>query len=280
MIISLEGNLNDDSPDMHTLLRALDDAHRTTSDRKWRLNLRGCRYLGPWAVSVIAAAFDEGRRLEQNPRVVLPDSPPQLQSYCLFSGLAHRVGKGSIPTPEHPESETIPLEAFRTASWDRSNRIIRLLNRHTHLAEDVEDQVRTCVQEVTQNIVDHAESPIGGIMSARYLSDSAEVRVGIVDRGVGILNSLRTKYPDIRTARMALQRVIEGQYSARSRPNNMGLGISNLFELVRHARGRIAVFTGDHFAEIHQPDQPVTFRDLGCVFPGTAVFFSLPVRTM
>lgn len=114
-------------------------------------------------------------------------------------------------------------------------------------------------------------------MAARYIESSREVRVGIVDRGLGIAVKLREQYPDTATSELALRRVIQGGFSSRSRPNNMGLGVSNLFGLVKASGGRMALFTGDAFAEVHGDMPQPVIRPAGCIFPGTAVFFSLPV---
>ncbi|MFN0131778.1 MAG: ATP-binding protein [Phycisphaerales bacterium] len=191
--------------------------------------------------------------------------------------MAKELNNGPPPNPEHPECETIPIEQFSKASWDRSNRIIGLLRRHTELADDTEDQIRTCVQEVIQNVVDHAQSEIGGVMSARYIDSSRELRVAIVDRGRGIAASLRQQYADTTTSFIALQRVVAGHYSSRSRPNNMGIGISNLFGLIRAAHGRIAVFSGDALAEVHGGSSPRVDQLREGSFPGTAVFFTVPI---
>jgi len=251
--------------------------HVAVTNHKWRLNCRACRYLGPWAVSLIYAAYLRGQVFNQSPRVQLPVEPLALVAFCEFSGMAQVFARGPAPKPDHPDCETIPMEHFTTASWDRSDRIIKLLRRHTELDQDREDQIRSCVQEVTQNIVDHAGSSIGGVMSARYFAKSAEVRVGIVDRGVGVAARLKEKFPDTTNSRLALERVIRGGYSSLSRPNNMGLGISNLFALVKSAAGRMVLFTGDAFAEVRGGVNVPRIHDLACGFTGTAVFFSLPV---
>lgn len=280
VIVSLQGNIDDDSRAVKELLGNLASIHALTSDRKWKLRCQECRYLGPWATAVLATAYLEGVRREQSPRVQLPQEPPPLRSFCAYSGMEKLFRNGPLPDPDHPECEVIALERFTTASWDRSNRLIKLIHRHTGgLTLEFEDQIRACVQEVIQNIYDHAKSPIGGVLAGRYMATSREVRVGIVDRGLGIAETLRAKYPDTTSSRLALTRVIQGKFSSKSRPSNMGLGVSNLFGLVQNAGGRMAIFTGNSYAEVHPPmERPVVY-DTGCEFPGTAVFFTLPVTT-
>jgi len=276
MIVSLSGNIDDDARDMKSALRLLDQIHQETTNRKWQVRCGDARYLGPWIASVLLSGVLVGKQRGQNPRVKLPQSPAKLVAYCVFSGMEYEFAGGQRPNPEHPNSETVPLSAFSQASWGLSEGIVRLIRRHTLLSNESEDGLRTCIQEVTQNVVDHSRSPIGGVMSARYFSEPNEVRVGIVDRGIGIGAALRTRYPDTASSYLALSRVIGGGYSSYSRPNNMGLGVSNLFSLVRHAHGRIAVFSGDAVAESHAASPP-TIESLDFAFPGTAVFFSIPL---
>jgi len=276
MIVRLQGNIDDDSRDLQQLLQQLSEIHSTTSGVKWRLKCRECRYLGPWSASVMYAAFLRGKELGQHPKISLPDEPEALKAYCIFSGMSKEFAGGQAPSPDAPECETIPLKRFSEASWNLPDGIIKLLNRHTEVDQEREDQISTCIHEVTQNVVDHAESSIGGVMSARYFEKTAEVRVGIVDRGVGIAAKLKKKFSDTTGSIMALHRVIQGGYSSQSRPNNMGLGVSNLFALVKSAQGRMAVFTGDAVAEVHAGSPP-TVQSVPFHFPGTAVFFSLPL---
>lgn len=276
MFVSVEGNADDDARNLENLLGALSAIHGAQPNQKWKIKCSTCTYLGPWAAAVLYADVLKGRELHQQPKVQLPNSPPALKAYCVFSGMAHAFSGGPPPDSDHPESETIPLTRFVKASWNLPDGIIKLLRRHTEVEDETEDRIRTCVQEVTQNVVDHSGSTTGGVMSARYMARTHEVRVGIVDRGVGIAATLRVRHPDTTGSFMALRRVIQGGYSSLARPNNMGLGVSNLFSLVRLMRGRMAVFTGDAVAEVHGSSDP-RVSGTAFTFPGTAVFFALPL---
>jgi hypothetical protein len=275
MYIELAGNIDDNMQDVLKLASDLGEVYAREKKAGWRIRCTQCRYLGPWAVALLAGAYFLGENRNQSPRIVLPTEPLPLAAYCHFSGMKHMFANGPLPDRDHPESETIPIDRFYDATWNRPDGIIRLLQRHTSLSIEREDQIRTCVQEVAQNIHDHAGSVIGGVMSARYMAQSQEVRVGIVDHGFGIAEVLGRKHPEVTTSKTALERVIEGGYTSRSRPNNMGQGVSNLFGLVRLARGRVVVITGNAVANsAHGEEARVTQLDMP--FPGTAVFFALP----
>lgn len=232
-------------------------------------------YLGPWAASVLFATVLRGRQLGQDPKVELPTAPVELRAYCAFSGMSMHFAGGPAPEPDHRDCETIPLMQFREARGDLANGLLKLVRRHRAIDLDTEDNLRTCVQEVTQNVIDHSDSPIGGVMSARYFSASQEVRVGIVDRGMGVLASLRRARPAVKDAETALRLISRGGVSSKSRPNNMGLGVSNLFCLMDIVQGRIAVFSSDAVAR--SVGSSVEIERTRTVFPGTAVFFTLPL---
>ncbi len=276
MNLAIEGNIDDYSIDIESLLRQMAPVHAAVPRHAWKVQCGGCRYLGPWAAAVLASAYFAGVQRGQRPRIRLPAAPPALGAFCRFSGMTQVFEKGEQPDLGHPDNETAPVERFNEANWNLPDPIIRLLKRHVaELDPEVEDWIRTCIREVTQNTIDHSQSPIGGVMAARYLAASREVRVGIVDRGVGIAESLSTRVDGVTRAFDALRRVVQGGYSSRSRANNLGQGISNLFLLVRLARGRICLFSDDGVASSQSGSEP-SIRTLDFRFPGTAVFFALP----
>jgi signal transduction histidine kinase len=102
-----------------------------------------------------------------------------------------------------------------------------------------------------------------------------QVRVAIVDRGVGICTTLQRRHPDT-TPDNALQRVLEGKYSAQSRPNNAGLGLSILRDMISYAKGDFVLISdvsGAHCKGSYGNEPFIVPRG----FPGTAAFFTLPV---
>lgn len=277
MLVEITSNIDDTDDAILGLIRKLDLVHRAGPDQGWKLQCRDCRYLGPWAAALLASAYLRGEQLGQRPRIVLPTEPRELDAFCLFSGLKHLKDPNSEPPdPEHKDCETVPIMQFKQAQWGQSDGVIRLLRRHTELGTSTEESLRLCIYEIAQNVVDHAESPVGGILCARFISARKRVRVAVVDRGRGIRDTLRAAYPDIRDSIDALSRVIQGGHSSRARDNNMGLGISNLWQSVEDLGGRIAIVSGDAWARIIPRRDPRRIETIDCVFPGTGVFFSLP----
>lgn len=160
---------------------------------------------------------------------------------------------------------------------------MRLIRRHLPtLGNDDEDILRTCYSEIAQNIDDHARSPIGGVICARFFSGRSEIRIAVADLGEGIGEVLRRSEPKtgikVESDRHALELVIQGGVSSKSRPNNMGQGISNLALVAKGNGGVLQIFSRQAVAQVSASRQVV--QELpGCAFPGTLVTLSLKVAS-
>lgn len=201
---------------------------------------------------------------------------PRLDAFCHFSGLKHALENGPPPDPGHPRSETVPLQYAEAARADTGTPLIHLLRRHIRLSDESEEYLRLCLQETVQNVADHAESPFGGIWCARFVETRREVRVACVDGGIGIVQAL-SKQIEVGSSFAALRMVFEGGHSSRSRENNMGLGISNLQNWVHSLSGGLIVISGDAAGIRHPQALNPSFEELPFRFPGTGVFFTVPV---
>lgn len=267
-------------------LKALQPILTAPAGTSWRLDLDSGDngYLGPTAAAVVASSILLAKRRQHEAAVSLPQAPPRLAAFCEFSGLAFlsRTGKLASPPEADPAgSETAPLQQFHRMNWGGSTPLVRLVRRHlSGLAADSEDLLRTCYSEIVQNIEDHAQSPIGGVICARYFEGRREIRVAVADRGVGIGEHLRGALSApgcaIRDDVHALELVLRGNVTSKSRPNNMGQGISNLATIARGNDGKLIIFSGQAHAEVdsqttrawHAPDRS---------FPGTLILLSLRV---
>jgi len=178
----------------------------------WRLDLSAVGYLGPDAAALIYAAWLRARTSGTCAEIVLPSEPEKLRAFCWFSGLEHYLQHGRRPQPDHPECETVPLHHFHQVSFSHAARVSDLVRRHQEsLSADQEFYLQSAVNEVMQNIEDHAESNVGGILCARYMSGTKQVRVAVVDHGIGIGAALRREArPDI-TDEEGLKSVFRGR---------------------------------------------------------------------
>ena len=210
--------------------------------------------------------------------MLLPGGPQELLGYCYWSGLTSLVSQGGIAASEYkPQYNVLPLKEVRTATFRDADPLIELIRREvSDLSSDWEEYLRICVNEVIQNIQDHARSEVGGILAARFMSAGAEVRVAIVDRGEGIRTTLARRFPDT-TIHNCLRRVLQGEYSALSRENNAGLGLNHLKLILTHLQGELYLVSGESSAHMAR-NGVLVYNQLGFPLVGTAVFFTVPSK--
>jgi len=206
--------------------------------------------------------------------VIWPEGPAPLRSYCETSGLKMFIESVDYSNEEFDESRhVLRLRSFKTAQFNDADPVVRLLRSHLSVSEELEEYLRLCVLEIIQNIHDHANSPIGGIITARFMSTKPEVRIAIVDRGEGICSTLKRRFPDT-TPHNALRRVVQGEFSALSRENNAGLGISMLVSWVTHLGGDLTIISESSWTRAHGNNR--YFETTKFRFGGTAVFMTIP----
>jgi hypothetical protein len=274
----IDFNVNDRPPSIRALLHRMQPALHPVSKEPVRIDLRKCHYLGPDATAILGAVILMARDAARTAEVLLPDTPPQLAAFCEFSGLNHLVKGTAEPDMTHPDSVTVPLRRLEQARHGDVEPIYNLIRAYADLGGPLEDALGIAFTEVVQNVVDHSGSPIGAVTSARYLTGRHEVRIAVVDMGLGIGTTLRRSHPDTRDARHALARVLEGGFSARTRQNNLGQGINNLRLTVTSQGGEIFLISENANALVRAGSRRPRFETSPDRFPGTGVFFTLPTR--
>lgn len=269
-------NIDDQHQPVLLFCEQLSRLWECTDPGGWTLDLRSCGYLGPDAAALVYATYLRARAAGTPAIVQLPDQPPALSAFCSFSGLSHHLEKGQRPDPDHPQCETVPLCRFFQAQITQAAAITKLIRRHDLISEDDEFYLGACLSEIAQNIEDHAQSSIGGVLCARYMSSKKEVRVAVVDHGMSIPASLSKVLPD-KSPHEKLRRVLEGGVTSRSTQRNMGLGLSTMSKIVRNHDGDLTILSGTAFARQRRAQVVADFGTPAFTFPGTAVFFTIHV---
>lgn len=101
------------------------------------------------------------------------------------------------------------------------------------------------LNEIAQNVIDHAEARGGGVAIAEATRGGAEFEVAIADHGVGIRGSLARNpaYGDLTSDLVALHTAMKAGVTARpEKPGGLGLFLSQL--LLRHNGGGMVMRSG------------------------------------
>lgn len=276
--IHINYRVDDNPADVLRFVADLSQLYGSGRGGSWTLDLSDCQYLGPDAAALIHALWLRAGQLGAQKAVHFPRGPEKLLAFCTFSGLDHYIRKGKRPDPDHEKSETVPLNQFYSSASTVSEPVFRLLGRHLggEISTELRDSLSACLQEIVQNIADHADSNIGGVSCSRYFANLHQVRVAVVDHGVTIPAKVRAADPAVGDDLRCLDRVLQGGFSSKSKAHNAGQGLNNLRLIVGNLRGSLLLISGGAAAVMTTSERTPRLSRLDRPFPGTGVFFMLP----
>ena len=135
--------------------------------------------------------------------------------------------------------------------------------------------LRIALDEIAENVVHHAESPIGGFAAAQGYPRKHKFEIAIVDMGVGIRQSLAKNpaYADTASDADAIQLALQ-KYVTATPERNAGTGLF-VSKLLMEANGGMLAVRSGAGAVYHGVEEKVFTRDTQ--FPGTMV--ALRART-
>jgi anti-sigma regulatory factor (Ser/Thr protein kinase) len=126
------------------------------------------------------------------------------------------------------------------------------------------------VNEITDNVLVHANSPIGGLVQiSTFLTHRKRVQFVVADAGVGIPYSLRSGRPTIRSDTEALDQAIR-EGVTRDTAIGQGNGMFGSYQICSKSNGDFLVDSG-HARLQFQPNSGLSIQDQSIPYAGTLV---------
>jgi anti-sigma regulatory factor (Ser/Thr protein kinase) len=279
-IISIDFNVDDTQPSLYALLARTfgKGSERPVFNEDIEIDLTTCGFLGPMAVVTICGL----RKLASSQGFLVTIRPPKLRrlaAYCEYSGLLAEFQLGPPPSP-HPESMTSPVAFFNVGTKHSTmERVVHLAQTELSLSQGEEHDLALALAELQQNVIDHSDSFVGGIVSARAYKNEREIRFAVADMGIGIRERLSRNQADPKMDDAdAIQLALKEHVSSRSSAHNMGLGLSHLHRIVQVTRGRLVIYSGRGFLTHENGRDRTALAE--AAYPGTVVFVRLPIRAV
>jgi hypothetical protein len=142
--------------------------------------------------------------------------------------------------------------------------IIPNLNRTTFAA------VEWALNEISDNVLNHSQSPIGGILQINVFDrTTSKVEFTIADAGIGVPASLRQARPEILTDADALMEAVKSGVTRNSK-DYQGNGLYGTLEICRVSKGRFSINSGNGLL-LRSNDGVVIARSESVPFNGTSV---------
>jgi len=128
-----------------------------------------------------------------------------------------------------------------------------LLNAADITVEDWEDKnaFKYLLIELINNAIDHGRSP--AIACAQKFPAFQEMEIVVSDCGLGFLETIKRKYPDIQTYHSAIKKALEKGVTGSQIPlygssiKNIGMGLYVISKIINRIEGNMFIVSGNSF---------------------------------
>ncbi len=214
------------------------------------------------------ALIRERRRHGVDFDLALPDSQ-SIRSIFHNANWSHLINDANYAESTYEGAGHMPASAYATAA-DRNSavdRIMAMILKVVPLERKQLVALEWSVNEVSDNVLNHAESPLGGVIQASTITVGGRLFIEFVvaDAGIGIKKSLNDTQ-DLRALERAIQEGV-----TRNPATNQGNGLYGSFRVSTLSNGRFELISmhASLLAEGEGIVKPTRRPD--AFYPGTAV---------
>lgn len=127
------------------------------------------------------------------------------------------------------------------------------------------------INEITDNVLVHSESPIGGLVQvSTFEKGTKSIQFVVADAGIGIPTSLRSGYPDIRSDTEALDCAIREGVTRDTRIGQ-GNGLYGSYRVCSKSKGHFQIDSGHARLEYKAHQEQLGISNQSIPYSGTLV---------
>jgi hypothetical protein len=220
-------------------------------------------------VAIVRSLVSRGNRIQ----IALPSDRDMTEYFATVGWTAALTGVE--PPGVRSGSTYIPIRSYD--SHEDLNRLVNealnLISEQAVLPEGVRGAVDWCLNEVADNVLNHASTAEPGWLQATTYPQKKQVAFVVADTGRGILASLRESFPELTDAEDAVHKAIQKGIT-RSRDVGQGNGLAGLIRIAQGARGRVKIHSGGGSLDLDDQGQLHSSKIVS--YPGTLVCVTLP----
>lgn len=209
------------------------------------LDFSRCESAFPNGMIPLLASVDALRREKIDLSVTLPGEEDRLARLFVNTNWAH-----FLEPARFPKSDTVHdrhLAAHRFSDFDQQQRLVNafmdVVMRNMTLERDVIAGLEWSINEITDNVLNHAECEEGGIVQVSTFRDTRRIAFAVADSGRGILSSLREGHPALETDADAIGEAMKAGIT-RNPDDGQGNGIAGALRIATMSQGSFSITSG------------------------------------
>ncbi len=234
---------------MNDMLRPLVGLHQAVQDAGYRdLVLDFSRCTAAFAGPMLALCA-QIMRLQHSRVDVQLNWPKDEKLARLFrnANWAHFIEPRNCPPSEFKGHSQVPATHFSNGEEQQRavNRIVNaILGAIPDLNRKELSALEWSINEITDNVLNHSQSPIGGLVQvSTFQRTRKRVEYIVADAGVGIPNTLRTTRPELNSDAAALEQAIR-EGVTRDKNVGQGNGLYGSYQICSHSNGFFQLESG------------------------------------
>lgn len=257
--------------DYKKVLAAVHQAAAIAGYNELAIDFSDCHTASPGCMLPICAAISSLRANHHSTEIRLPIND-RLRRLFINANWAHLLAPRSFDPATRVIAGQVPATKFSTAEDQQAtvNRLIEaLLSSTTGLSRQEFQAIEWVLNEITDNVLNHAQSNIGGLVQLSVLERVQRVvELVVADPGIGIPESLRSTRPNLSDLDSIDMAIREGV--TRDTTVGQGNGLFGTFQICDKSGGRLRIDSG-HGSLTYSADAGVHLRNEYVPFEGTVI---------
>ena len=208
------------------------------------LDFTSCEAAFPSGMLPLLASIDALRREKFEVSLTLPESE-RLGRLFLNTNWAHFLDPERFENSDAVHDRHLAAQRFRDSDQQQQlvNTFMDVVMRNMTLDRSVIAGLEWSINEITDNVLNHADCEEGGIIQVSTFRDSHKVAFGVADSGQGILSSLREGHPNLQTDAQAIHEAMKVGIT-RNPENGQGNGIAGALSIATMSKGSFEITSG------------------------------------
>lgn len=249
------------------------------------LDFSACKSAFPDGMIPLLSSADALRRDRIDVSLQLPERP-ELERLFLNTNWAHILDPKRFRKSETEHDRHLAAQRFRDFDQQQQlvNAFVSVVMRNMTLDRSVIAGLEWSVNEITDNVLNHAECEEGGIVQVSTFREARKVAFGVADSGKGILSSLREGHPSLQTDAQAIDEAMKAGIT-RNPEVGQGNGIAGALSIATMSKGMFSITSGQAQILVRidsntgSPDSRVFKRSPWQRLQGTVVYAEIGLDT-
>ena len=147
---------------------------------------------------------------------------------------------------------------------------MEIIMGHIQMPKDILAALEWSITEICDNVINHAESKVGGFLQVIAYPQNDLVAFTVSDAGKGILESLKEGIPTLETDLEAIQEAIKAGVT-RNKEAGQGNGLAGTSRIAIMTGGSLDILTGGGRLLLQKGERIATLHSMHQQFTGTCI---------